>query len=399
MLALPVVFHAEQPTRQAPALFSVFPVIPRWSATIESGLDGRPAFDGARAFVPRSGGTLSAYDLMAGAELWTVEQPPAVAMTAADGRVFHFTPERLVALDAESGRTLWQIPLETALTAPPVANAGWLVVGSGRTVTAIRAEDGVVLWSQTVPGTVIQAPAILGPRIYVALDEGWLVSLRIQNGTQVWERRLGGSPQPVVAFGERLYVGATDNFFYCVRAVDGEIRWRWRTGADIVGAAVHDEARVYFVSMDNVLRALDAGTGAQRWKKPLPLRPTAGPVLVNDVLLLAGLGSSVLGFQLKDGSSAGEFDAGGLLAAPTHVVSAPTLLAPLLVSIARSPTAGTKMTALTRDFEPPARPVVPLPNAAPIERLPGGNPEPPASEVPPVPEEADPRVETKERER
>ena len=46
-------------------------------------------------------------------------------------------------------------------------------------------------------------------------------------------------------------------------------------GADIVGAAVHDEVRVYFVSMDNVLRALDAGTGAQRWKKPLPLRPIA----------------------------------------------------------------------------------------------------------------------------
>lgn len=397
MLALPVVLLSEAPPRRVPAPFTVFPVIPRWSTTIAPGLDGRPEFDGTRAFVPLSGGKLGAYDLLAGTELWTVEQPPPVAMTAADGRVFHFAADRLTALDAETGRTLWQIPLEAPPTAPPVSSAGWLVVGSGRTITAIRAEDGMVLWVQTVAGTVVRAPAILGSRVHVALDEGRLVSLFIQNGTQVWERRLGGSPQPILAFGERLYVGAADNYFYCVRALDGEILWRWRTGADIVGAAVHDEVRVYFVSMDNVLRALDAGTGSQRWKKPLPLRPTGGPILVNDVLLLAGLGSSVLGFQLKDGASAGEFDAGGLLAAPTHVVSNATLLAPLLVSITRAPTTGTKMTALTRDFEPPARPIMPLPNAAPMERLPGVQLGPAASDVPPVPGEVDPRSQTKGR--
>lgn len=230
----------------------------------------------------------------------------------------------------------------------------------------------MVLWSRDAGGTIVQAPVLAGERLYVALDDGRLASLRIQNGTPVWERRLGGAPQPMLVTGDRLYVGAADNYFYCVRTVDGAILWRWRTGADIVGAAVHDGGRVYFASMDNVLRALDAGSGAQRWKKALPLRPTSGPIRVNDVVLLTGLGTSVLGFQLKDGAAAGEFDAGGLLAAPPHPVSGPLLAAPLLVSITRSVASGSRIVAITRDFEPPARPLVPLPNEAPMEQLPEG---------------------------
>ena len=99
-------------------------------------------------------------------------------------------------------------------------------------------------------------------------------------------------------------------------ANDGAVAWRWRTGADVIGVPVVDDARVYFVSLDNVLRALDRESGAQRWKRALPLRPTRGPVAAGATLLVSGLSPTLRAFNMKDGAPAGEVAGGGELAAP-----------------------------------------------------------------------------------
>ena len=93
------------------------------------------------------------------------------------------------------------------------------------------------------------------------VDDGRVVALQVESGEPVWERRLGGAPNDMLALDDRLYVGSADNFFYCLDADDGEVAWRWRTGADVIGAPVADDRRVYFVSLDNVLRALDLRRG------------------------------------------------------------------------------------------------------------------------------------------
>ena len=59
---------------------------------------------------------------------------------------------------------------------------------------------------------------------------GRVVALEVSNGTQVWERRLGGPPNDMLALDDRIYVGSDDNFFYCLLASNGDVAWRWRTG-------------------------------------------------------------------------------------------------------------------------------------------------------------------------
>jgi hypothetical protein len=190
-----------------------------------------------------------------------------------------------------------------------------------------------------------------------------VLALLIESGEQVWSRKLGGPPNEILALDDRLYVGSNDNFFYCLRASDGAVDWRWRTGGDVIGLPVVDEHRVYFVSLDNVLRALDRKSGAQRWKRPLPLRPTRGALQAGDDLLVSGIARTLPAYAMKDGSPAGELTAGGELAAAPFVFSPGAL--PMVVTVTSDIVKGAVVAAAIRSIDPASVPIGPQPN--PIE--------------------------------
>ena len=62
-----------------------------------------------------------------------------------------------------------------------------------------------------------------------------------------------------------------------------------RTGADVVSRPSVDDDHVYFVSLDNVLRALNRGNGVQQWKRGLPFRPAWRPMTAADTVLVTGI--------------------------------------------------------------------------------------------------------------
>src|SRR5204863_7431312 len=111
------------------------------------------------------------------------------------------------------------------------------------------------------------------------------------------------------------------------------VAWRWPTGADVIGRPVVDDKRVYFVALDNMLRALDKNTGNQRWKRPLPLRPTRGLVVVDDMLMVSAISPSVATCKMRDGSPVGSMAGPSELAAPPHAVTGEGL--PMVVLVSR----------------------------------------------------------------
>jgi outer membrane protein assembly factor BamB len=168
----------------------------------------------------------------------------------------------------------------------------------------------------------------------------------VETGDVLWARTLTGTLTSVLAFDDRVYVGSTDNFLYCLSSHEGRIDWQWRTGGDLVGLPVVDERRLYFVSLDNVLRALDRRSGAQRWLRPLPLRPTTGPVRADDDLIVSGVSPMLRAYAIRDGRPSGQMDAPGDLAAPPHVVQSEEQTT--LIVLTRDVAKGTIMTALGR---------------------------------------------------
>jgi hypothetical protein len=176
------------------------------------------------------------------------------------------------------------------------------------------------LWTRNLGSPVSARPTIGGDRVYLSLENGRVTALALKDGEPIWERQLGGTPGPVFALEDRVFVGSRDKFFYCLKTKNGKQRWRWRTGGTIVGTAVVDRKRVYFTALDNVVRGLDRNNGSQHWQAGLPLRPTSGPLLLGSVLFVGGVAAELRAYTVQDGLLAGQYDAPSDLAAPPQLL-------------------------------------------------------------------------------
>ena len=335
-----------------------------WTLALNSPLTVPPAYDEARAFFSLDPDRLAAYDIVPGKQLWLVESHPILQPAAGSNLVFVPEADRLVALRAADGAAAWELSTPEPLALPPVWSNGWLVIGSARgTLRALHADSGNVAWTRELGVALHAAPAVTGDRVYVPASDGRLLAFSLTDGSPLWERRIGGQPNDILALAERLYVGSTDNYLYCLMTKDGRIDWRWRTGADVRGMPVSDGSRVYFVSLDNVLRGMNAVSGGQLWLKGLPIRPTSGPALSGATLLVVGQSSNVRTFNARDGAAGTDIAAGEEIAAPPHVVSAGTQPLPMVLFVTKHITKGAAATLHIRSIDPAAAGLqAPLPN-------------------------------------
>jgi outer membrane protein assembly factor BamB len=363
-VALTLVGCAVTATAPASPPLALFPVRTVWTLALNQALAAPPAYSRTLGFFPVDGDQLVAHDLSDGSRRWTVPTRTRSAPATGDGLVFLVEPDSVTALSEADGAVKWRRPLAEALAVPLVWDNGWLIAGAeSGDVLAFRAVDGDLMWRRGIGARLNAPPALAADRVYLPVEDGRVVALRVDTGDTVWERRLGGPPNDILALDDRIYVGSDDNFFYCLRARGGRVDWRWRTGADVVGRASADEDRVYFVSFDNVLRALDRQSGAQRWMRALPLRPTTGTIVAGRAVIVGGLSPALRGYGTADGAPAGEIPIAGEIAAPPYALDAPDVPAPRVVAVGRDIAKGATVVAFERNVEPRDLPVAPLPNA------------------------------------
>jgi outer membrane protein assembly factor BamB len=289
-----------------------------WTVDLPAAPSGPPAYDADRAYLPLDFGDVAAVALVNGKVAWTVAAHPAGTLAAGDELVFVPLAGAIEAREAATGSVRWRAAVEGKLSAALVWQNGWLVVPTDRGgVVMLRAADGQRLWAQDLPAPVRTRAKLTGDRIYVGLENGEVRALRLETGAPIWTRALKARPTTLAPLDDRVFVGGDDKFLYCLSAKNGKQNWRWRTGGAIVGTPVFDKDNVYFLSLDNVLRALDRGDGHQVWHAGLTFRPLDGPYLADKRLVVAGL-SQLHAFRAGDGTEAGEVDAGGVIAAAPH---------------------------------------------------------------------------------
>jgi outer membrane protein assembly factor BamB len=277
-----------------------------------------------------------------------------------DDLLFVFGPTVLTALRTSDGSSAWELPFAETLAVPPVWDNGWLIAATTTgDVLAFRGTDGTLIWRRNIGAPAHARPALSGTYVYLPTNDSRVVALRVDTGAPAWERRLGGAANDILALDDRLYLGSQDKYFYCLNAGSGLVEWRWQTGAAVIGLPVVEPHTVFFVSLDNVLRALNRSSGVQRWKSALPLRPAAGLIKAADALIVAGPAPILRGYKPQDGKAAGQVALPGELAAPPHLF---THSVPIVIAVTRDIIKGATVVALTRTVEPADAAVTPLPN-------------------------------------
>jgi outer membrane protein assembly factor BamB len=344
------------------ATLPLFPLRLRWSAELEGPPSAGIATDDSRVFVPLATGGLIAVGVDTATVAWKADVSTTVRPAVADGHVYVVGADAVHALDVTSGQAVWRVPLQGSVSAPLAARSGWVIAAldTGE-VLALRGADGTEVWRQQLAAPVVAPPAIDGDRLYLPGADGTVRALSVESGTATWTQTLGGSIVTIAPLGGRVYVGSTDNYFYCLDDKQGRVRWRWRAGSDPVGAAIADEERVYFTSMDTVVRALDRGHGAQRWRQPLPWRPRTGPLRVGNTLVAAGIAVDLRGFAMDTGKQVGEYalteNRLEVLEGSPVVIARATLPGDFLVAAI----ADGRLVALEHVFGLPGRPLTDVP--------------------------------------
>jgi len=203
-----------------------------------------------------------------------------------DGKVFAASNDGVVlAVDAESGRTLWRARSDYQITGGVGYGNGIVLVGTENSeVVAFSEEDGAELWVAKVSSEVLAAPVTNGRYVVVQSVDGNVTALDASTGAQRWTYEnsvpalsLRGTSAPLLV--ENFVIAAMANGTVLSLAIDnGTLRWEERvsipTGRseidrliDIDGDLVlNDAGLVLAPSYQGYFAAIDAVTGQTRWR-------------------------------------------------------------------------------------------------------------------------------------
>ncbi|MCZ6830805.1 MAG: outer membrane protein assembly factor BamB [Gammaproteobacteria bacterium] len=191
----------------------------------------------------------------------------------------------VVALDKNTGKTIWKEDLDRPISGGVGVGSGTLVVGtSDGEVLLLSASDGSVQWTASVHGEVLSAPQTNGQIVLVQSYDGRLQGLSASDGSELWVYgsnvpilTLRGTCTPIIE--GRLAIAAFANGK--VMALDvktGAIRWEARAViaqgrseidriVDIDGHMLLVGNILYAVGYQGRLVALDVSTGRKMWQQ------------------------------------------------------------------------------------------------------------------------------------
>ncbi|QIE47439.1 PQQ-binding-like beta-propeller repeat protein [Pseudohalocynthiibacter aestuariivivens] len=284
---------------QHPALRSAPQLV--WSAKIGSGdgprsrITADPVVGGGRVFAMDSSAQISAHSTD-GAALWSVDLVPendspndgsGGGLAYSNGKVFVSSGfGRLTALDAATGRELWEQELRQTATGSPAVYGNLVYLVAGDDVAwALDTDTGRIKWRLTATPDVNNihggpAPAISEKYAVFAFGSGELQGAFRKGGLRLWDAQIAGRRDglaqssitdvvgdPVID-GDRIYVGNSAGRMAAFRLANGARIWSANEGP--MGPVWPAGGDLFLVSDRNELVRLDGETGTRIWGAKLP---------------------------------------------------------------------------------------------------------------------------------
>jgi outer membrane protein assembly factor BamB len=252
----------------------------------------------------------------------------------ADGKIYAAGVDGTVAaLDAQTGRTLWQKRLgerhgfifhrgknSLQWAGGPGVSGDLLVIGSLQgTVQALDANTGADRWQARMSSEVITAPAIADGIVVVRSNDGRLAGLNASDGTRKWTfdratvplLSLRGNSAPRIVNGI-VYAGEDNGKMVALRLADGSPLWEQSlaTGEgrseierlqDVDGTVAVGDGVIYASGYRGQVAALAAESGRPVWGHELS--SYTGVAVAPTQVYIADADSAVWALDLRTGAS------------------------------------------------------------------------------------------------
>lgn len=278
----------------------------RWSTT--PGIVGTgectPAVAPGRFFLPAAGAVI-ALETATGREAWRFALADGLraALTASDGLVLVGVEDKapiphgsqaLLALDGADGHEFWRYPTAGhSLSAPAVGAGTAFVTSTDGHIHAVELRTGQGRWVAVHQGWGLAAPSLCGELVCTGGRDNRLCAYDARSGVLRWTFCGGGwfASRPLFAAG---YVVAQcwDHYLYALDPASGAVTWKRHSerGRSYTSPPSAHGGTIYIGDRAQgggyALLALDAATGAERWRKVTARRVTAPPYVDDNLLVL-----------------------------------------------------------------------------------------------------------------
>ena len=310
----------QQPKRtREPYIAPLLPAEQAWKITLAARPAADGAMDDAAVYVPleevaastddgappQSPAQLVALDRQTGATRWTSSVSTRLPPVLTHGVVVVAAPGGIEALDPRTGRQQWSVALDRPARTRMIAQGPLLLtVLEGGDLVAVHLQRREVAWRLSLGASDRVSMTADAEAAYLVTNGSRAMSVNLSDGLLRWERTLDGELSEPAVDRDRVFIGSTTKSFWSLDARTGRDKgWKWTGqifGGTIVGAAVHGN-NVYVVSWDNIVRALNRGDGAQRWKEPVT-RPLFPPRILNGIVAVVGVSPTLSTFRADNGS-------------------------------------------------------------------------------------------------
>ncbi len=303
-----------------------------WSRSIgmatknETEVLAQPVSDGRLIYTLDGEARVSAFDVNTGNPVWTRDLNPHIkrdkigfggGLAVQDGKLYVTSGYRFIrALDAASGKDLWNKPVDTPLHSAPALGDGLVFVTDvDNQVFAFDQATGEMNWTYQAiaePARILKASAPLVSEgvVYAPFSSGEVVALTSAKGEPTWDQVLAQSSRTNAL---------------------SEIR-------DIAGRPVLYNGLVFAASHAGVFQAMDAKTGDPKWH--IAADSVNTPWIAGDVVYLVTLQGELICanresgqiYWLKDEDTGYVKDGKSMFGNPKKVGKAPLWAGPVMAS-------------------------------------------------------------------
>jgi outer membrane protein assembly factor BamB len=240
--------------------------------------------------------------------------------TVSQGIIYAADPSgTLIALNAQSGRKVWQHRVRGGLSTGPAVADGMVLVGSTKGhLLAFNASNGNRIWEAGLSNEILSAPAAASDIVVAKSIDGKVEAYRLTDGKRLWSYDhtppnliLRASSSPVIKDG-LVVLGFADAKLAVLGLKTGSVHWlrpvAFAKGSSAVDRMVDIDANpivkdgeIYVVTYQGKLAALSLYNGQRLWSKDFSAY--TGMALSNKKVFVSAASGRVYAFNQSDGEA------------------------------------------------------------------------------------------------